>query len=70
MLSFVRRDDEEEIYFALNMGEEPATIAPPAGDWRPIGLELNSAHPGIDGNLHLAHWQPCIMLRKRDEEEA
>jgi len=68
VLSFIRRDAEEEIYFALNMGEEPATTAPPEGDWRPIGLELNSAHPGIDGNLHLAHWQPCIMLRKRDEE--
>ncbi len=67
VLSFIRRDAGEEIFFALNMGEEPATIAPPAGAWHPSGLELNSAHPGIDGNLHLAHWQPCILLRNRDE---
>ena len=52
---------------ALNMGEEPATFAPPGGDWTPAGLEINSAQPGADGNLHLAHWQPCIMLRVRDE---
>jgi len=35
---------------------------PPEGNWAPAGGEINSAHPGADGNLHLAHWQPCIML--------
>ena len=63
VLSFTRRLGDEEIFFALNMGEDPATLAAPAGDWLPIGAELNSAHPGANGNLHLAHWQPCIMLR-------
>jgi alpha-glucosidase len=65
VLSFIRRNADEEIFFALNMGEEPATIKAPAGNWTPVGPELNSAHPGDDGNLHLAHWQPCIMLRNR-----
>ncbi|RME14341.1 MAG: DUF3459 domain-containing protein [Alphaproteobacteria bacterium] len=64
VLIFTRRLGEEEIFFALNMSDAPATIAPPEGDWTPIGEELNSAHPGVDGNLHLAHWQPCILLRR------
>jgi alpha-glucosidase len=64
VLSFIRRHEGEEMFFALNMGEEPAMIAPPKGaTWQPVGMELNSAQPGADGNLHLAHWQPCIMLR-------
>ncbi|GGD31595.1 alpha-amylase family glycosyl hydrolase [Sinisalibacter lacisalsi] len=69
VLSFTRRDAAEEVFFALNMGDEPARFSPPEGDWRPIGLELNSAQPGVDGDLHLAHWQPCIMLRNRDQDE-
>jgi len=68
VLSFVRRDETEEIFFALNMGDEPARFSPPEGDWRPIGLELNSAQTGVDGDLHLAHWQPCIMLRNREND--
>jgi len=68
VLSFVRRDETEEIFFALNMGDEPARFSPPEGDWRPIGLELNSAQAGVDGDLHLAHWQPCIMLRNREND--
>ncbi len=63
VLSFIRRFEGEEIFFALNMGEEPATVRMPQGTWHSVGTELNSAHPGKDGNLHLAHWQPCIMLR-------
>jgi alpha-glucosidase len=66
VISFIRRPeskgDGDAVYFALNMGEEPATLAPPDGTWSPAGLEINSAQPGADGNLHLAHWQPCIML--------
>ncbi len=62
VLSFLRRHEGETVYFALNMSEEPATIVPPSGHWAAVGLELNSAQPGADGKLHLAHWQPCIML--------
>ena len=66
VISFIRRTESdgggEAVYFALNMGEEPATLTPPDGIWSPAGLEINSAQPGADGNLHLAHWQPCIML--------
>ncbi|MEJ1993170.1 MAG: alpha-amylase family glycosyl hydrolase, partial [Maritimibacter sp.] len=63
VLSFIRRHDDEELFFALNMGDDPVMILPPKGDWMPVGAELNSAHPGEDGKLHLAHWQPCIMRR-------
>ena len=66
VISFVRHHrtetGDEAVFFALNMGETPATLAPPAGNWTHAGLELNSAQPGADGNVHLAHWQPCIML--------
>jgi alpha-glucosidase len=63
VLSFTRKHDGEEIYFALNMGETPVTLMPPKGEWLWIGAELNSAHPGADGKVHLGHWQPCIMMR-------
>jgi alpha-glucosidase len=66
VLSFIRKQGDDEVFFALNMGEEPATITPPEGGWSPAGGELNSAHPGADGKLHLAHWQPCIMLRTHE----
>ncbi len=62
VLSFIRRYEDQAVYFALNMGEEPATVVPPKGSWTAAGVEINSAHPSADGNLHLAHWQPCIML--------
>ncbi|HHC29149.1 MAG TPA: DUF3459 domain-containing protein [Rhodobacterales bacterium] len=63
VLTFTRRLDGEEVFFALNMGEDPATISLPPGQWAYAGSELNSAHPGDNTEVHLAHWQPCIMLR-------
>ena len=65
VLSFTRRHAGEEIFFALNMGETPVTITPPEGAWDWLGAELNSAHPGAEGKVHLGRWQPCIMLRAR-----
>ncbi len=62
VLSFIRRHEGQAVFFALNMDEDPARIAAPAGQWSAAGAELNGACPGADGNLHLAHWQPCIML--------
>ena len=62
VITFTRTLGAEKVFFALNMGEDPVTLAPPEGNWVPAGPELNSAQPGVDGNLHLAHWQPCIML--------
>jgi len=62
VLSFRRVYQGEEVFCAFNMGEDAVEITLPHGDWLPIGLELNSAHAGADGKVHLAHWQPCIML--------
>ncbi|MCB1357826.1 MAG: DUF3459 domain-containing protein, partial [Maritimibacter sp.] len=68
VISFIRRLDDETVYFALNMGEEPVQLTVPKGLWTQVGLELNSAHPGADGSVHLAHWQPCIMLETQERE--
>ncbi|WP_298499540.1 alpha-amylase family glycosyl hydrolase [uncultured Maritimibacter sp.] len=67
VLSFRRVHADEEIYFAINLGETPVTLTPPAGEWLEIGAELNAAHPRHEGQIHLAHWQPTILLKKRDD---
>ncbi len=69
VLSFRRVSETEEIFFAINLGEHPVNITPPKGDWMEIGAELNAAHPRLDGQIHLAHWQPSILLKVRDEGE-
>ncbi len=63
VLRFTRRLNGEEIFCAFNMGEEPVEIDMPDGHWMPLGNELNCAHAGADNKVHLAHWQPCILLR-------
>ncbi len=71
VLSFRRVSDTEEIFFAINLGEVPVSLNPPKGEgWLEIGAELNAAHPRLDGEIHLAHWQPSILLRPIEQEEA
>jgi alpha-glucosidase len=70
VLSFRRRTETEDVFFAMNMGEEPVTIAPPEGDWMAVGAELNAAHPRLEGQIYLAHWQPSILLQRFEDEAA
>ncbi len=63
VLRFLRRTDDETIFCAFNMSDVPAELTLPKGDWHPVGAELNSAHPGADGKVHLGPWQPCLAFR-------
>lgn len=63
VLTFHRKVDDEEIFCAFNMGESAALIDVPHGKWAALGSEVNGAHAREDGRAHLAHWQPCILLR-------
>ncbi len=67
VLSFRRSLEDEEIFCAFNMSDRAASIACPAGDWQPIGAEVNGAHPREDGQVPLAHWQPLLLRRTRRE---
>ena len=68
VLSFTRRLDQAEIFCAFNMGDAPATIPVPAGDWRMIGAELGGAHPREDGRIALAHWQVALLAREQEDQ--
>ncbi|MHC0052982.1 alpha-amylase family glycosyl hydrolase [Actibacterium sp. D379-3] len=63
VLRFVRRGAGAEMFCAFNLSDQPATVQLPAGDWRPVGAELNSAQAGADGVAHLGPWQPCLALK-------
>ena len=63
VVHFTRMGGGEEIFVAINLSPEPATIAMPAGDWHQIGQELGSAAPAPDGKLHLGPWQPALALK-------
>ncbi len=63
VVHFLRRDGDETLFVAVNLGDEPATCAPPEGDWAQIGAELGSVAPGPDGRLHLGPWQPSLLRR-------
>ncbi len=63
VLRFFREHEEEHIFCAFNLGDEPAEIAMPAGQWVQIGAELNSAHAGADGIVRLGPWQTCLARR-------
>ncbi|MBE9638051.1 alpha-glucosidase [Salipiger mangrovisoli] len=63
VLSFLRRDDKEELFCAFNIGPEPAAIDAPAGKWQQVGVELGSTGTAPDGKFHLGPWQPALALR-------
>jgi alpha-glucosidase len=65
VVSFVRRGDGETIYVALNLSDQPSTVATPDPEgWHHIGTELNSAALAPSGQTTVGPWQPCIALRK------
>ncbi|MEX5729072.1 alpha-glucosidase [Rhodovulum iodosum] len=68
VLSFTRRDAGAEMFCAFNLSDRPAVLAMPPGDWHAVGGEVNSAHAGPDGAVHLGPWQPCLALRRKERE--
>ncbi|SLN64686.1 Oligo-1,6-glucosidase [Aquimixticola soesokkakensis] len=63
-IAFTRKSGDETVFCAFNLSDDPCAIDPPAGKWHAVGGELNSAHAGPDGKVHLGPWQPCILLKQ------
>src|SRR6056297_2754760 len=64
IVHFIRSHAGEDIFVAVNLSADPATMEMPAGDWQQIGQELGSATHAPDGKLHLGPWQPALARRK------
>lgn len=63
VLRFTRTYEGEEILCIFNMSEQPALVDLPAGNWVSLGGKLNGAHASKGRKVHLAHWQPCLLMR-------
>ncbi|SHH13718.1 alpha-glucosidase [Marivita hallyeonensis] len=63
VIHFTRTYENETIFCAFNISDDPAVIDMPKGKWAQIGLELGSAGPQPDGKLHLGPWQPSLALK-------
>ena len=59
--SFLRRG-EEELFCAFNLGDGPAEVLLPAGNWMTIGAELGS-QPVAAGRASLPPWGVCLAKR-------
>ncbi|MBK1636928.1 alpha-amylase family glycosyl hydrolase [Rhodovulum adriaticum] len=65
VLIFERVAGDVRMFCAINLGDAPAALDLPPGDWLAVGGEINAAHPGTDGRVHLGPWQPCLMLNNK-----
>lgn len=69
VIQFTRRLQNEAMFVAVNLGDEPAEIDWPGDGWSPVGPELGSAVPEANGKVHLSPWQPVIAHRIQDQAE-
>ncbi|MFP7572369.1 alpha-glucosidase [Marivita sp. S2033] len=65
VLHFTRSFENQTVFCAFNLSDDPAVLDMPAGTWAQIGMELGSAGPQPDGKLHLGPWQPCLALKMK-----
>jgi alpha-glucosidase len=57
-----RRGGDEEIFCAFNLGDGPAELRLPEGNWTTIGTELGS-QTAVGGRVTLAPWGVCLAKR-------
>jgi alpha-glucosidase len=57
-----RRCGAEEIFCAVNLGDSPAEIRMPEGNWETIGTELGS-QTATGGRVALGPWGVCLAKR-------
>ncbi|WP_299043973.1 alpha-amylase family glycosyl hydrolase [uncultured Tateyamaria sp.] len=63
VVHFTRHHDDQTIFCAINLSDEPATLDLPDGAWVTIGSELGSTAPSPDGHVHLGPWQVALALK-------
>jgi alpha-glucosidase len=61
VVSFTRQDGAETLFCAVNLGEAPADVALPDGEWTATGAGLDLA-PVQGGTARLGPWQACLAL--------
>ena len=64
VLSFLRSSEEQTLFCAFNLGEQPADVWLPEGDWQAIASELRAVSP-IGGAVALPGWSFSIVVRRR-----
>jgi alpha-glucosidase len=69
VLSFVRSDDESEIFCAFNIGDSDAYVALPPGQWRTIGTEVGADCDVQNGRLELAPWQAGVFQKSLTSQQ-
>lgn len=60
---FTRQADDDELLCVFNVGDTPAVVDVPEGNWTPIAADLGGAQDVTDGQVSLAPWQVCIATR-------
>ncbi|MCI5041885.1 MAG: alpha-amylase family glycosyl hydrolase [Donghicola eburneus] len=63
VLSFRRVCEDEELFCAFNMSDQPATIEGPVGNWHTVNTEMGSCGVAEDGKIHLGPWQPSFLVK-------
>ncbi len=61
--SFIRSNNDEQIFCAFNLSDSAASLMLPEGNWTQIGAELGTVELTGDGVIHLEPWQPCIAIK-------
>jgi len=62
VLSFIRTDDDAQIFCAFNLSDAPAEVSLPDGNWTSIAQELGGASV-VNGKATLETWQPLIAVK-------
>ena len=62
VVSFLRESKGETLFCAVNLGDSPATIDAPVGNWRTIGDDLGGA-AASGTRITLGAWQVCLAVR-------
>ena len=62
VVSFTRQDGAETLFCAVNLGDAPADLALPDGEWTATGAGLDLA-PVQGGTVRLGAWQACLARR-------
>ncbi|MBL4812795.1 MAG: alpha glucosidase [Rhodobacteraceae bacterium] len=63
VLSFTRKQGDQELFCGFNLSANTAALTLPAGSWTWIETEANNAKTNSHGNVQLAPWQACIARR-------